>query len=46
MENDKPNPRLRLLSEIDIGVKGVLVRPAHKVVRSGLKTSEDLYEVK
>jgi hypothetical protein len=46
MENNKPNPRLSLLSQIDNGVKGVLVRPAHKVVRSGLKPSEDLYEVK
>jgi hypothetical protein len=36
MENDKLRPRLRLLSQIDIGVKGVLARPAHKVVRSGL----------
>ena len=46
MENAKLNPRLRLLSQIGIGGKGVLVRLAHKVVRSGLKPSEDLLQVK
>ncbi len=46
MENAKLNPRLRLLSQIGIGGKGVLVRLAHKVVRSGLKPSEDLREGK
>jgi len=46
MENAKLNPQLRLLSQIGIGGKGVLVRLAHKVVRSGLKPSEDLREGK
>jgi len=46
MENAKLNPRLRLLSQIGIGGKGVLVRLAHKVDRSGLKPSEDLQEGK
>jgi len=46
METAKLNPRLRLLSQIDIRGKVDLVRLAHKVVRSGLKPSEALLEGK
>ena len=42
METAKLNPRLRLLSQIDIRGKVDLVRLAPKVVRSGLKPAEAL----
>jgi hypothetical protein len=46
METAKLNPRLRLLSQINIGGKVDLVRLAPKAVRSGLKPAEALLKGK
>jgi hypothetical protein len=46
METAKLNPRLRLLPQIDIRGKVVLVRVDHNVVRSGLKPVEALLDRK